>query len=525
MAFDPDAYLSSKPAAASPPAALARNEGPWRSGYSMPDAPKPFDPDEYLYAGQPDKPTKFVEPFHVPTEEEKFNAKPAYQKAIDHLLGRAPWQTQKGIDQQLAKGGIGPGTTGYKAIEGLDHLGNAAGGMLAGGAVGGAVTRGLLPHIGTGWGALGAKLGTGALSGAAGGAVGAGTETALGGGTPGEVAKSMAHGGSVGAVVGPPLALAGAGIARLARGAPARVAERELGGLKEGIQSSTRIKVVEPNEVDFRAALGTRPDIRQVIKADARAAESMVDDHVAAVAARKLDPVYDQLTAMGRDRVNADYVISRIEGVRNSFNPIAEKTQIAVANEVIKDLTEAAAANGGTLPVPLLRQTATAFQQQGFANLPMLGQVPLAKELKQGVGGAIRAGIGDHVQMAGGPELRAAYEAANREYATWARIAEVVTEKARRLRVNAVPMADYITGGVKQGLHYLKHPWEAAVDGAVALPGAVDRGVLAPIAQGAGRGATGATAGITGESLVQMRREQDRRQQEMAARLRTGGRQ
>lgn len=521
MAFDPDAYLAKKGpvreefdpdaylAAKGPPAAIARSEGPYRDE---------TDPSGRLAS----KPVKYVEPFHVTTEEEKFNQKSGLGQAWAVLTGRSPMQTQRGIDQGLSKYGAGPGTQQYRAMENERAVTSTVGGMMAGGAAGGAAARGLLPHVAT----LPGRIGVGALSGTAGGGVGAATETAAEGGALGEVAESAKQGAAVGALVGGGLSTVGETVAAVGRGAPKRVAEAELAGLKEGVKTKTRLNTFEPNEEHFRQALNARPDIRKLIKADPRAAEAAVEGRLREVAEQGLDPIYANLVSTGRDRVPVDLVVKQLQAAKAGFNPIAEKAQIAVANSIIDDVTAAAAEQGGTLPVSLLRETATSFQRQGFANLPMLGQVPLTKQIKQGVGSAFRAAVGDHLEsLAGndpaGKAVRGAYEAANREYSTWARISEIVEEKAARLRGNAPPMADYINDGIRTARHYVKHPWEAAVDAAAGAPGVVDRNVLAPAARGALRPGPGhAQAATSTHPLLRKVEEQRERDRQSAARLR-----
>lgn len=513
MAFDPDAYLASKP---TKPAAGG------------------FDPDAYL--GTPPamptnvKPTKFVEPFPVRSQEEAWGDKPWTQKLVDLARGRSPMQTQKGIDEELGqKGGIGPGTQGYEAVQRVNQLKNTTGNMMAGGAAGSVLTKALLPLVTT----FGGRVAAGTLGSAFGGGVGSGTQKAMEGGTPGEVVEAGKGGAAVGALVGLPLSTVGEGIGALAKGAPKRVAEADFSGLKEGVQYKTRIQKFEPNQDAMRAAMEQSPEIRAAIKQDARAALPMVEQKFKQVADQSLAPFYERMAASGQDQVPVEMVLNQLKAARGGFHDIAEASQVAVVDDLIEKFTKKAAETGGKLPAEYIRQAATSYQGQGYANLPMFGPVQLSKQLKQDVGNGLRAAVADHVESlagndASGKAVRQAFENANKEVALWYRIKDIVDEKARRISGNATPMGDLVSGANKVR-HALKHPWETGMDLLPELPEAMDRAVLAPLARGADMFSSrtaGKAAQLSGagNALVRAQREQQRQQEEMAARLRAGGR-
>lgn len=524
MAFDADAYLASKGAGDfDPDAYLAANDRPVPPMLARPLSPVP---DEQFTIGGADKPTKFVQPPPALPPSEEWDKKPWTAKLVDLARGRSPIQTQAGIDETLAGADAGPGTSRYSHLENVNKVKAAGAGMFAGAGAGAMASRALAPLVTT----LPGRVAAGALSTSYGGGVGAATDKLTEGGSPGEVLDAGKRGASVGALVGAPLSLAGEGVAALAKNAPTRVAESELAGLKEGVQYKTRIQKFEPNEDAIRAAMNANPEMRATIKTDARVAQPMVEAKFKQVADQSLAPFYEQMAKSGTDGVSADLVIEQLKAARGGFNPIAEKSQLAVLDSVIEDVTKMAAENGGKLPAQFLRETATAFQGQGYSNLPMFGPVQLSKQLKQDVGNGIRQAIADHVEglaadPAQGKALRQAFEDGNREVALWYRIKDIVDEKARRLGANASPMGDLVAGA-NRFRHAVKNPWSAAADAALGpLPEAVDRSVLAPIGRGldtfrGGVAGTGATSGAPGNRLVQAAQEKKRQEEEAAAQIR-----
>lgn len=364
----------------------------------------------------------------------------------------------------------------------------------------------------------------GALAGGATGALQAGVDSAGRDDATGTL-KRMAIGGGVGAGVG-----AGAGlIGKYVGGAPERKAESELAGLREGVQNKTRVQKFQPNEENFRAALEKEPKLRDLAKVDPQTAQPAFHQKVEEKANTLLNPFYEQMAQTGRDGVPIQTITKQLQAARAGFNKFTDKPAIALADQMIQDMTEHAAQNNGTVPAQLVRETATAFGRSGHSNLPMFGPIPITKEVKQDISGALRESIADHVESlagntASGKALRGAYEAANNEVSTWIKMRDIVDEKARRAAGNAVPMADLIP----QAVHAIKHPYLTA--GKLLMgkaPDVIDRRILgpavasrpaqamAPLGTALQRGA----APVTGNMLVQAAREKRRREEEMAARL------
>jgi hypothetical protein len=387
--------------------------------------------------------------------------------------------------------------------------------------VGGKVYQGVQSLIGAG-----KPIATGALA----GGLTSGTQAAVEsagkkdlGGVLADTGKATALGAGLGAGFG--------AAARYIGGAPARKAESELAGLKEGVQNKTRVQKFQPNEEDFRVALAEKPDLRALAKADPVTARPAFHQAVEEKATTLLNPFYERMAQTGQDGVPIQTLTSQLQAARAGFNKFTDKGAIALIDTMIDDMTAHAAQNNGVVPAQLVRETATSFGKTGFANLPMFGQIPVGKEVKQDISGALRESIADHVEsLAQGPAgkaLRDAYQSANREVSTWIKMRDIVDEKARRVAGNATPMADLVT----DGLHAIKHPYMTAAKlVAGKVPDAIDRRVLgpavasragqalAPVGQAAQMGASPATTNV----LLQKAQEQKRRDAEMAARLRAG---
>lgn len=292
------------------------------------------------------------------------------------------------------------------------------------------------------------------------------------------------------------------------KSAPARAAASEVKGLTEGVQYKTRITKFDPSEAQITKVLGEDPKIRSLIKENPVKAEPLVDKKIAQVAEDELAPFYRQMKKNGTDGLAPETVTNQLKAARAEFHDIAEEGQVAVIDRLIEKFDAKAKENGGTLPAEYVREAATSFQRQGFASVPMIGQVPLAKEMKRAVGTALREAIADHIEAlpdttASGKALRTAFRDANKRVATWSRIGEIVEEKAVRVRANASPMGDLVSAAG----HLVNHPVATALSMVPKAADVADRRVLAPLVRsrlgeamgpGAERVTRGATLGAGG---------------------------
>jgi hypothetical protein len=217
----------------------------------------------------------------------------------------------------------------------------------------------------------------------------------------------------------------------------------------------------------------------------------MATERYSQVAEAELQPFYDGMKQAGQDKVPLAIVEKNLKAVRGGFDRHAEKPQIAIVDGLIESIQEEAGQNGGMVPVDSLRQSATSMQKQGHAGTPMFGMVPLSKVAKQQIGSAMRQSISDHIEQAAGPEWREAYQTANKRVSTWARIDEILAEKAERIEGKAKPMGDLV-----QGAHAIKDAVQNPIKavGTAALKAAapafdwMDRHVLGPaVNSGLGR--------------------------------------
>lgn len=366
-----------------------------------------------------------------------------------------------------------------------------------------------------------------AVRGGTAGALTGGSQAALEGKGLGEQAKAA----GIGAAVGGGLDVGGTAVGKLIGGAPKRAENSEIKALTEGVQYKTRVRTFEPNEAEIRSALNSEPQIRAAIKDNPEVASELVEQKLSNVADGQLGQFYRQMATSGKDRVPAELVINNLKAARGSYHPIAEEGQTAVIDRLIDKFGEEAAKNNGTLPAQFIREAATSFQGQGFANVPMFGQVPLTKQVKQDIGNALRSAITEHVESLApgetGKALSDAFTSANKDVATWYRIRDIVDEKARRVAANAAPMGDIVNaiGGL------VKKPVHTLIGVAPKAASIVDRKVLAPIGRtAAGQEFAQSAAGIPqaiGASgalnpLVEAARKQKLRDLEIARMLRGG---
>lgn len=279
------------------------------------------------------------------------------------------------------------------------------------------------------------------------------------------------------------------GVAGMAKkaigGAPKRAEESELGALKEGVKYPTKVKTYGENKANIDAELNRTPEVRAAIKSNPVAAQDMVAAKLDDIASNELEPIYAALEANGRARVPVELVTNQLKAVRSRFHDIAEEGPVAVVDRLIEKFEAKAAEQQGTLPAQYVREASTAFQSQGNANIPMFGPVTLSKAMKQGVGGALRSAIGDHIESLAddtptGKVLREAYQTANRRVSTWNRIQDIVDEKVSRIKNNAGATGDVVNAAVGA----VKNPVATVGKAALGLVGpgldVLDRRVLGP---------------------------------------------
>jgi hypothetical protein len=293
------------------------------------------------------------------------------------------------------------------------------------------------------------------------------------------------------------------GLGKLIGGAPKRAEESEIGGLKEGVQYKTRIQKFDANEGDIRAVLTNDKELRSLIKTDPQKAAALAEKRLETVADAELEPFYQHLKDIGQDNVPLATVEKQLQGVRASLKGVAKKPLRESVDGLIEDFRAEAAANGGSVSASeLLRPDATTFQQLGFGNLANFGPVPLVKQLKQQVGGAIRSAIGDHMESVGAdPKIKAAFRDANKRVSTWNRITEILDEKATRADANAPAAGDLVGAGIDA----IRRPVRTALGVAPLIGDAIDRRVLGPAVSSkagkklapAGRAAINATPRLT----------------------------
>jgi hypothetical protein len=473
--------------------------------------PSPFSPGE-LWKNRGELGSDFMSGVGtVANDELNAGTFGLYGRAREALLSRLAPEDFKRSQEEDARNRETPG---FGLMSGIGQ-GGAAG---LGGA--GKVYQGVQSLVGAGKPVI-----TGALAGGATGALQGAVRTVGKEDVTGvlaEAGKEGALGAGLGAGVG--------AIAKYVGGAPQRKAESELAGLKDGVQYKTRVQKFQPNEDNMRAALAEQPQFRSLAKTDPVSALPEAERIVAERSETLLAPYYRQMAATGQDRMPIATVVNQLKAVKAGFNPIAEKGPVAVVDTMIGDFEAMAAQNGGTVPAQFVRETATSFGKQGFANTPMFGQVALPKQMKQGVSMALRESIGDHVESlagdtAAGKALRAGYEAANKEVSTWLKIRDIIDEKATRISGNARPMGDLVT----EGLHAIRHPW-MTVGKLLAgkAPDIIDRRVLgpavaSPVGQAlapVGQAAQVAVPPLATNRLIQLAQESKRRDAEMAARVR-----
>lgn len=436
-----------------------------------------------------------------------------YRKGRDKALAALDPETLKtiqGSEKEFheAPGGAAMGVGG-KVAGSMLGLSRLAGGIGAG------ITRGI---------GAGAPIVGGALGGAVAGGITAGAQATVEGDRPLDAAKQAGWGALGGGILGG----AAGGIGKLIAGAPARQAESEIAGLREGVQTKTKIRKFVPNEDNIRAELARVPQLRTAIHADAVQALPAVKKQLGAVAESNLNPFYQRMAQSGSDQVPFEHVENQLKAAAGGFTKHAEGSQIAVVNHLIDGLREDAAQNGGRLPAQMLREEATAFQSQGHANVPMLGQIPLTKQVKQDIGNALRGAVADHLESlvpadAAGKLYRQSFVDANKRVATWYAIHDIVEENAKRTAAHAPTLMSR----VKEIAHAVHNPMMAALPFAKPAAEAVNRNVLSPLAGSAAAGEVGRAAAeaapSTGVNLLQRAALDKKKRDAEASRLLMGG--
>lgn len=308
--------------------------------------------------------------------------------------------------------------------------------------------------------ARGASVGRAALQGAGMGAVAGvgGSEAELGKGEFGQAALDAVTGAATGAVVG----AAGQKLTNWVRGAPARAAEAEVAGLKEGVQYSTKLKTfgkATPNapEGEFaapiKAALKSEPKLRKLIEADAPKAVQLVDARVNKLTAQ-LDEIYAKAQDPGPG-VPITKVLAALHKVEKDFERTSATKPLAkTVSETIDSIRDQWAGQNvvkqvGHMPFQALREEYRAWQDIANRSVKLFSSKSPREEVSEGMANAMREALQDHVEVVArrNPSLgisKKLLQETNAEVSTWLRIQRAVTEKATRQNIGATPMGDLI---------------------------------------------------------------------------------
>lgn len=302
-------------------------------------------------------------------------------------------------------------------------------------------------------------------------------------GSPGD--RLAAAGGALADPIGWATAGAGGLASGIVGNAPKRASLSETNALRDRVQYKERLQQFVPREEHIRAELDAAPEVRRTLKAsDPGVAQHAVSSKLAQVSDEALEPFYRGLRATGQNIVPGETVVNQLKTARAQFNPWAEAAPIAIVDDLIAKAEDMTAKTGG-VDADFLRKTATAYQKQGYANLANFGPIPLSKEVKQAVGGALRGAIADHVESIAddtpsGKALRQAFEDANKRVSTWKAIETLADQMDARAQGNAPATGPSFV----EAAHAVKNPLMTAVKGAVSVvPAAadvLDRRVLGP---------------------------------------------
>jgi hypothetical protein len=340
--------------------------------------------------------------------------------------------------------------------------------------------------VGRGGAAIAKAAGGGLLGGAVGGAMAGGltggAEAAIQGASPTEAMKSAGMGAAGGGLLGGAVGAIGKGIA----GAPKRAFESEMAGLTENVSTKNKINKFLPREDEIRQELSREPALRRIIKDSPGDAPAPVVKKLQQVAEGDLEPFYQDMVRAGKGGMDPDLAVQNLETLKTHFTKHAEAAPRAVIDQLINGIKEDAAVNGGQVSAQALREEATAFQAQGFANVPMLGPVQLSKEVKQGIGGALRESIAQHLELmmptdATGKAYGQMFRDANRRVSNWYAIKDLVDESAARAKTNSPTLMGQVGKIAKFAFH---GPKAAALSMIPSLgPGAesFNRNILSPL--------------------------------------------
>jgi hypothetical protein len=245
-------------------------------------------------------------------------------------------------------------------------------------------------------------------------------------------------------------------------GAASRVENADLAGLKEGAQYSTKVKVFgrKGSEAEVTRILNAAPETKASIVAlkgqppieTVDNAVSMVDKRKA-LATSKLEAIYDKARSAG-GHTEYGAIDGALADVEKSFATVARKPQAKAVAAIREELTERW--GGRSVTVDELRAEYRDWQDMANKAAKVVGPKSGRDEMAEDVANALREQLQQTVARVAdaNPALgisRQALQDANRDVSRWIDVSKLVEEKALRLRANAPPMGDMITG-VKNAL-------------------------------------------------------------------------
>lgn len=358
----------------------------------------------------------------------------------------------------------------------------AHGGYFAAGEIGGGAASALVPVGGLGLGAgVAANIARGAGAGIAAGI--GNSEADLTKGDVAGVAKDAAIGGLVGGAVG---GISSALGEKVLGGAAKRVEERDLAGLKDGLQYSSRIKTFGKSTAqdlegqwtkNIKTELQAAPEIKAAIRKEPPRALQMVDQKLGHLTDR-LEAIYEKAGAASDKGVPLGAVTGRADEGSAALKGLAKVQQewgSTVANEEqaklvqgVIDKLEARSAQGslesapGHISLQDLRAEYRAWQDiANRANRAFSNPTP-REEVAEDIANSLRETLQQHVgkiaeQNPGLGISRKLLEDTNKEVSTWIRIQGALQQKATRQNLGAPPMGDVI-----RAVHAASHPIKTA---------------------------------------------------------------
>lgn len=470
-----------------------------------------MDPSQFEVVGQAgEQPPKAAvtdafgherKPTALTAAESKFSSWVPGGSFIDEIAG---W-----IDAAVEEKTLSPSAEGYRkhrdayrqvnkqAVE--EHPTAAKVGTAAG------IAFNLLPGARAGKMAEGVSLGRAALKGGAQGAAYAlgESEADLTKNEFGQAALDTAMGFGVGAGAG----AIGNRLGEWLRRAPVRQEAKELAGLKEGLQYSTKVKTfgkatptapegqfVESIKKELRA----EPAIAKAAQKSPGKAMQLVDAHVSKLT-DNLDAIYDTAQTASKG-APLKATVRALEKVKDRFEkttatkPLAQQVQSTI-DGLVENWGKAGAEGEirGRIPFQSLREEYRAWQDvANRANKVFSSQSP-REEVAESMANAMREVLHKHVDKVAqqNPDLgisRRVLEQTNQKVSTWLKVQRALTEKATREAHNMTTMGD-VLGMAKDAL---SHPLRTGVKAAGAVAGpAAERIVdprLAALSQMAARG-------------------------------------